>query len=284
LAEIQSFTASDGYVWRYRRYAPSGLPRAHVIGIHGIQSHGGWYEHSCTRLSEAGFEVSFLDRRGSGLNEQDRGDCPSFRRLLDDIAEFVRERRKDGRKIFLMAISWGGKLAMAFPRRHSGLVDGLALLCPGMCPRVGLPFGQRLTVLAARLLNPKRLFDVPLSDPALFTANPVRQQFIRDDTVGLRQATARFLLESARLDAYLRWFAPRAITMPVLMLLAEHDKIIDNEATRRFLERCPTGQKQIIEYSGAHHTLEFEPDPELFVADLKRWLVDQCETANHSSR
>ncbi len=275
MAEVQSFTAGDGYAWRYRRYPAAGERRAHVVGVHGIQSHGGWYEHSCTRLSEAGFEVSFLDRRGSGLNEQDRGDCPSFRRLLDDIAEFVRERKKEGRKVFLMAISWGGKLAVALPRRHPGLVDGLALLCPGMCPRVGLPFGRRLTILGSRLLRPGRLFDVPLSDPALFTANPERQQFIRDDRVGLRQATARFLLESARLDGYLRWFAPRAVTMPVLMLLAEHDRIIDNAATRRYLERCPSADKTVIEYPGTHHTLEFEPDPEHYIGDLQRWLTER---------
>jgi alpha-beta hydrolase superfamily lysophospholipase len=273
---IASFTAGDGYVWRYRRFPAAGEPRAHIVGIHGIQSHGGWYEWSCGRLAQAGFEVSFLDRRGSGLNERARGDCPSFRRLLDDIAEFVREERKVGRKVFLMAISWGGKLAVAFPRRHPGLVDGLALLCPGMCPRIGLPFGQRMTILGSRLVNPGKLFDIPLSDPALFTANPIKQQFIREDKVGLRQATARFLLESARLDGFLRWFAPQAVTMPVLMLLAEHDQIIDNAATRRYLERCPTREKQIIEYPGTHHTLEFEAAPEQFLQDLQRWLTEQC--------
>ena len=52
---IAEHTAGDGYRWRYRRYVAIGVPRAHVVGIHGIQSHGGWYEHSCERLAEAGF-------------------------------------------------------------------------------------------------------------------------------------------------------------------------------------------------------------------------------------
>ena len=86
---LETFTASDGYRWRYRHYAPPGKPRAHVVCLHGIQSHAGWYEHSCTRLSRAGYAVSFLDRRGSGMNERDRGDAPSFRRLIDDVAEFL---------------------------------------------------------------------------------------------------------------------------------------------------------------------------------------------------
>src|SRR5262245_41645540 len=111
--EIKEFTAGDGYLWRYRRYPAAGPRKAHVVFIHGVQSHGGWYEHSCACLAEAGFEVSFLDRRGSGLNDQDRGDAPGFRRLLDDIAEFIYPLP---RPVFLGAISWGGKLAVALER------------------------------------------------------------------------------------------------------------------------------------------------------------------------
>jgi alpha-beta hydrolase superfamily lysophospholipase len=108
-----------------------------VVCIHGIQSHGGWYEHSCRRLAEAGFEVFFLDRRGSGLNAQSRGDAPSFRRLLWDVAEFLEARKKESvLKTFVVAISWGGKVAAGVEKLRPGLVDGMALLCPGFYPRV----------------------------------------------------------------------------------------------------------------------------------------------------
>src|SRR5713101_9403486 len=80
---IDEHRAADGYRCRFRRFVPAEPVKARVIGVHGIQSHGGWYENSCRFLSEAGFAVSFLDRRGSGLNEEARGDVPSFRGLLD---------------------------------------------------------------------------------------------------------------------------------------------------------------------------------------------------------
>jgi alpha-beta hydrolase superfamily lysophospholipase len=276
LCRIENFLATDGYRWQYWHYPPASAPRACVVCIHGIQSHGGWYEHSCTRLREAGLEVFFLDRRGAGLNQQDRGDAPGFRRLLDDLAEFLRSLREapaagQRRKVFLVAISWGGKLAAALQRRHPGLVDGLALLCPGFCPKVGPSLRQRLAILWARLVAPRRMFPVPLSDPALFTAQPRWQQFIRDDPLSLREATARFLIESVRLDGYLR-FVPRHVRVPVLLLLAEHDRIIDNARTRRFVERFAAEEKLVIEYAGAHHTLEFEPEPDVFLRDLIRWL------------
>ena len=244
--------------------------------VHGIQSHAGWYEHSCRRLSEAGFAVSFLDRRGSGQNTEARGDTPSFRRLLDDIAEFLQPLRQQepALPIFLAGISWGGKPVVALQRRHPGLCDGLALLCPGFRPQVRPTRKERLGILLSRLVSPRRMFAVPLSDPQLFTASPRRQQFIRDDSLSIRRATARFFVESVRLDLYLH-FAVSHIDVPILLLLAEHDRIIDNARTRAVFARFPAADKEVHEYAGAHHTLEFEENPEPFLTDLLDWLNRQ---------
>jgi alpha-beta hydrolase superfamily lysophospholipase len=264
---LETWTASDGYRWRYRRYGVAGTPKGRVVALHGIQSHGGWYTASCRYLAEAGYAVDFLDRRGSGLNEEARGDAPGFRRLLADIAEFLRA----GSPAFLAGISWGGKLAVALEQFHPGLTAGLLLLTPGLCPRIRPPGRQRLAIVWSRLVSPRRLFPIPLDDPELFTANPVRQAFIRDDPLSLRQATARFLVSSIHLDIVLRR-APLRIGLPVLLLLAGRDRIIDNARTRAYLERFATSDRQVIEYPKAHHTLEFEPDPTPVFADVLAWL------------
>jgi alpha-beta hydrolase superfamily lysophospholipase len=279
---ILTHTAGDGYTWKYRQYDPPAAPRARVVCVHGIQSHGGWYDYSCRRLAESGFAVSFLDRRGSGLNSQARGDTPSFRRLLDDIAEFLPSpaTRHPPPATHLVAISWGGKLAAALQRRHPGLVDGLALLCPGFCPVVRPPLRQRLGIFWSYLTAPRRLFPVPLDDPELFTASPEWQQFLRGDPLSVRRATARFLAHSARLDAYLCW-VPKYVTVPVLLMLVGQDRIIDNRRTRRFVESFAAADKTVIEYPEAHHTLEFEPRPHRYLDDLIGWL--ERHTANARS-
>lgn len=289
---IEEFTAGDGYRWRYRRFLAAGATRAELVFIHGIQSHGGWYEHSCAELAQAGFAVSFLDRRGSGLNDESRGDTPSFRRLLDDLAEFITHVPRSVSRaptpsgtpkpakvpLFLAGISWGGKLAAALERRHPGLMDGLILLCPGFFPRIHLSVWQRMRIFRARLFRPRGLFSIPLNDPALFTETPRWQEFLRADPLRLHKATARLLIESARLDRYLR-VAPKYVHVPVLLLLAEHDRIIHNAKTRAFVERFATKDKQTIEYAGAHHTLEFEADPGRFIADMNGWLEQRSAGA-----
>ena len=78
---LHAFTANDGYVWRYRRYEPAGPPRAEVVALHGIQSHGGWYEQSCAQLAAEGYAVSFLDRRGCGLHERDRLEATLYQQI-----------------------------------------------------------------------------------------------------------------------------------------------------------------------------------------------------------
>jgi alpha-beta hydrolase superfamily lysophospholipase len=281
---VNTFAASDGYPLRYRCYEPSGDPRATIIGVHGIQSHGGWYEHSSTKLCAAGFRVLYLDRRGSGLNEQARGDAASFSRLLDDLAEFVRSpavaapagtAANRGGRVFLVAVSWGGKLAVALQCWQDGLADGLVLLCPGLFPQVALAPWTQLGILGSRLTSPGRLFPIPLDDPELFTASPRWRDFIRADPLALHHATARFFVESFRLDRYLRK-APGHVKVPVLLLLAGRDRIIRNDKTQRFFQKFATADKNVITYGEAHHTLEFEPDPDRFIAEMVRWLDRRC--------
>ena len=89
--------------------------------------------------------------------------------------------------------------------------------------------------------------------------------------MALREATARLLFASFSLDMYLKR-ARKYVDLPVLLLLAEKDQIIDNARVRRYVERLPTTDKTVIEYAGAEHTLEFEPDGHAWIGDVIEWL------------
>lgn len=270
-AVLKTFRASDGYNFYYRHYEPAGRPRGQIIFVHGIRSHGGWYLRSCRELAAQGYDVTFLDRRGSGLNTAHRGDTPSFRRLLDDVVEYVQmvRDRRPWLPVVLGGISWGGKLAVGLPYRAPRLLHGVMLLCPGLCPRVAPSLMERINIGRARWRNPTRFFPIPLNEAELFTADPHWQQYVMQDRHGLTHATARFLFSSAQFDVYLRR-AVKRLTIPSLALLAEHDRIIDNTRTRNYL--AAARKLTAIEYSGAHHTLEFEPHGHPFVTDICQWL------------
>lgn len=269
---IASYEACGGTRLKYRHW-PNAQAHATVVYLHGIQSHAGWYTASCRRLAEEGYEVAFADRRGSGLNDEDRGHVDRFQTLLEDMRLLIEHLRAQSgpRKVVVLGVSWGGKVGCALMKAYPGLVDGLGLLCPGIFSQVDLPLGTRVRIALASVVTPRRLYDIPLSDPALFTANAERQQYIAEDPLSLRQATARLLVHSVKLGWYLH-DAPQHITVPVVLFLASEDRIIDNEKTRLFVGSFASRDRLVIAYEGAHHTLEFEEDPRAFFDDLVNWL------------
>jgi alpha-beta hydrolase superfamily lysophospholipase len=271
--QLETHLASDGYRFYLRRFPAVGRPRGRIVFLHGIRSHGGWYTRSCSALAAAGYEVIFPDRRGAGLNTAHRGDTPSFRRLLDDVAERIRHERltRPWLPTFLAGISWGGRLASGFCYRAPGLIDGLILLCPGLCPLVTPSFGRWLAVLRARARFPDRMYPIPLNEPELFTASPDWRQFIETDRHGLTEATARFLVSNVQLGVYLRR-AVKRVTVPTLLMLVGYDRIIDNAKTKEFFVEFGTRERTVREYPDAHHTLEFEPEEHRWLADMTTWI------------
>src|SRR3982751_6280386 len=138
--EARTFEASDGYPFHVAVWPAIGPLKGRVIVLHGVQSHSGWYHSLGRTLAESGYEASFPDRRGSGPNQRDRGHAPSGRRLVRDIAEWLGCLRRElpSSPVTLAGISWGGKIAVILAAKQPTLVDGLALICPGLLPRVGV--------------------------------------------------------------------------------------------------------------------------------------------------
>lgn len=283
--EARSFIASDGYPLHVAVWHPAGLTKGNVVVLHGVQSHSGWYHNLGRTLAAAGYRTSFPDRRGSGANTRDRGHAPSAGRLIADLAELVRTLRDEdrGKPVALAGISWGGKLVVIAAARHPELVDAIALICPGLQPRVGVSLGEKLRIAWAFLTNPRRTFPIPLSDPALFTDNPEGQAFIAGDSLGLREGTAGLMGTSFVIDRLVGRAAAR-IRQPALLMLAGEDRIVDNARTLAYFERLASSDRRVIEYPEGHHTLEFEPDPSRYALDLAAWLDEHLAASAGRAR
>lgn len=271
MPDLRVWTASDDYPIAVASWKPTGKPIGRVVVLHGVQSHQGWYHGLGNRLAARGFETHFPDRRGSGSNHKDRGHTPSWRRLVEDVGEFVSSLGAE-LPVAIVGISWGGKLAVLAASQYAGKMQALALLCPGLQPRVGVSRLERLQITLAYFMKRRKMFRIPLSDPALFTASASGQSFIANDPLALREASAGLLAASRFIDrAAVK--APPLIRQPALLMLASEDRIIDNALTRTYFDRIASTDRTIIEYPGAHHTLEFEPNPAIHADDLARWLT-----------
>jgi alpha-beta hydrolase superfamily lysophospholipase len=270
----KTFLVSDGYpvhvtVWPH----DTVRPRGQVVVLHGVQSHGGWYHQLGRTLAASGYAASFPDRRGSGANQLDRGHTPSARRLILDLREWLETLRAEQPcvPVFVAGISWGAKLVVITASRFPELIDGIALICPGLHPRVGVTRKERFGIAWALLADRRKRFPIPLSDPALFTADPAAQAFIASDPHTLREGTARLMAASFFIDRFVRR-CPQRVHQPAMLMLAGHDRIVDNERTLEYFGRLASTDREVIHYPDAHHTLEFEPDPSHYALDLVAWL------------
>ena len=282
IKESFCIVASNGYEIACHHWRPDPLVKnttGRVLLLHGIQSHAGWYEHLGETLAKQGVEVLMPDRRGSGANQLDRGHASSSGRLICDLDETLSACGWDNGLLapVLAGISWGGKLAVIAAAKRPSAYSGLALVAPGLFAKVRPPLLTQIAIALSALIMPRKQFDIPLSDPALFTSNQVRQNFIASDAKTLHQATARFFIVSRSMDLQLRR-AGKRLKRPVLLQLAEHDRIVNNNKIRAYVDRSQAPTKKIITYPDSHHTLEFENGPvaDQYAMDLALWVIHTC--------
>lgn len=263
-----TITLPDGYE-AYARYWPADPCRGAVLSLHGIQSHGGWFEVSAGHLQQAGFAVLQPDRRGSGRNLLDRGHAASAEQLVTDAFACLDALvdRSDVPRPQVMGISWGGKLAAAMHATDPTRIAGLALVTPGLFPRSGVSQAEKFRIGCAMLSNPEKSFDIPLNVPELLARDPSWIRYVQQDPLQLHQATAGFFLASRRMDRTIRALG-KATPIPLHVFLAADEGIIDNDETCAFIRGLGWNTWAITTYERSRHTIEFDEDRDRFLVDL----------------
>lgn len=272
-------TLEDGYQ-AYARYWPADPCIAAAVHFHGIQSHCGWYADTARALRDAGVSVLQPDRRGSGHNQQARGHAASSDQLIDDARRCVLKLRElTGReKIHLIGVSWGGKLVAALHATDASLAASLSLVAPGLFPIIDVSAAEKFKIGFSMISSPEKHFDIPLNDPELFTGDPRWIQFLRNDPLQIHQATAGFFLASRRMDRVVTRL-PESAPVPLHLMLADQERIIDNQRTCQFVRKMLWPDRHITTYVNSRHTFEFGPDRDQFISDLTRWVRNPASFA-----
>ena len=275
--EVGTFTTRDKRELAYVVHRPGRLDprRAAFIYLHGIESHSGWFDEAAERIAARGHPVFSIDRRGSGINRENRGYVSGHvergTSLVEDIHDAVGIAKASGRidEIYLIGLSWGGKYAMAYDAIHPDEVDGMILVTPGMKPKVDLTLFEKAAVFTDVVFAPKRQHRIPI-EPEMFTTDPEQLGLIRNDPLKLHTASAGFMWQSLRMDKMVERMDDGKHP-PMLVFLAGKDRIIDNQATREFVTRNPNRSVKIIEYPDQTHSIQLDA-PDRLARDIVRWI------------
>lgn len=274
---VETYAAADGCELAYRRHraAPSSRSVA-LIYLHGIESHAGWFHDAASLLKEHGYDVFCLDRRGSGLNRENRGftsgHASSFDSLIADVECFRRTLSADYKAVFLVGLSWGGKLALAASLSRPNICDGLVLITPGLRALADVGAATKLKIALSAFTRPRALIELPLT-PEMFTPTPEHQEFIRTNPLRLKHATARFLFESWRMEKFIDRHMP-ANRLPIQAFLAGRDRIIDNAGVLKVLKRGRQETLDVLTYDDQAHAIQLDA-PRRLADDINRWLEKQ---------
>lgn len=242
-----------------------------VIYLHGLESHAGWFLEMGNLLNRKGFHVYGVDRRGSGLNHSERGHMESYWALVDDVKEIIEKVKNENpnRKIYLIGLCWGGKIAVTYSALYGNSLDGLILITPAIKTRVDLTLTEKLDVIVSNVFHPRKLLDIPL-DERIFTKDPKYADFIKKDELKLKKVTARFFFETGMMNFHFDRIA-RKIKIPTLALLAGDDVVVDNAETKKWFKRLGSRDKTIKTYENCWHSLLFE-DPRNPADYLACWI------------
>lgn len=269
---VETYTGSGSASLAYVAYTQPGA-RTALVYLHGIESHAGWFAIAAGQLREQGFDVYCLDRRGSGLNRENRGflsgHVDAYETLLADIDSFIKPLHDRYDQVFLVGLSWGGKLALAYGLSHPQAVDGLVLITPGLRAKVDVTMLNKLKIGLLSPLNPTARVPTPIQ-PEMFTTTPVYLDYIRNDPLRLNSATVRFFWQSHRLDKYVdRNIAGNRL--PVQLFLAGKDTIIDNDGVLRVLQQGREADLDVLWYKGQTHSIQLDA-PQRLVNDMTDWI------------
>lgn len=245
-----------------------------VLVLHGIASHMGWYRGLAREMARAGISAYLADRRGSGLSEGVRGHALSWRVLAADVAAVGAEieRRDRPAALHLMGISLGSVIALASVLLRPEPWKSLILFSPGLATFYRAPLWRRLQLVHRSLLRPRKLHELPFSVEQL-TDEPAWRIALSGDPLRTRELTARFIVETFRMQGFVRANMSR-VRLPVACFLGESDRIVDNVEVVRALARLGSKRVHLETFEGASHILPASVPESEMVDRLRRWLEE----------
>jgi alpha-beta hydrolase superfamily lysophospholipase len=247
-------------------------PRALLVAIHGLGSHGSTLKNIGEYLAQRGVATFAPDMRGFGHYEGLRGHVMSFDEYKEDMKNIVDQVRSrfHNKLTFVFGHSLGGLHVIRYVATYPREVEGALLSCPAVSERLKIGRGMRAAATLLSVLNVKHQFGNSL-EFEYASHDPEVVQAHKDDQLRFDKVTARF--GRSALKAMREGFkAAPMITLPVLVQQAGDDVAVDPNMTRSFFERLGSADKTWRLYDGFYHELHGEVGREQVLNDMYTWL------------
>lgn len=266
------FQSRDGTQLHEQTWPAEGAPLASVVIVHGYGEHIARYDETGRALAAAGFSVRGLDLRGHGQSSGVRGYCDRFDQYLEDLDALITRARADNLPVYILAHSFGALVAPFYALAHAGAVAGMVLTSPFWKLALAVPPAKLIAGRIASRLYGKLALPSGLRG-ADVTRDPEIAAAYDRDPLNNKNATARWFTEASAAQESLVARAAE-LTLPVLVVAGEADKIAASSQARVVFDRIAGKDKTLRMLTGQYHEVlnEPKPDREKTVAEIVEWL------------
>jgi esterase/lipase len=270
LAENDIKRDADGVRDGWREYTV-GKGETALLMIHGFANSPVMFKRMAPALADKGYTCEVMRLPGSGEPFE-----AADRVTADDCVRAVRTRLealgKSHKRVVVVAHSMGAAVAVACLTERPDLADGLALLAPMI--EVSSRRSPLLSPEAwSRILDRALLFTDRFWMPLAPDMNDPEGALIIQGERFMPKSSSRVLFD---LIGRNRGRAT-SFRMPLLMLLAPDDPVIDNAAARRFFDDCPGEPKRLHVLERSNHNLPLDYDWAEAVDEVSRFARDLPE-------
>jgi alpha-beta hydrolase superfamily lysophospholipase len=249
-----------------------------IIFFHGLESHSSWFADLALALQARGFASLAWDRPGFGQSAREfPGHLESsaeLRAQFENFLEVLNELQLLARKTHLCGLSWGGLAALYLLKADEKLACdrflSLTLLVPGLFSRVPFSLKIRAKIAAWALLPPctenikkrkkealTQLIKLPL-EPAMFSSQPEKQHFIKQDPHRTTAVTRAFCFTTWRMMQEVRRM--QSVPVKTLTLLSATDEITNPQKTKRLMQKIGS---DVVTIPETKHSLVLEAPDEV---------------------
>jgi len=272
----------DGMRLFVRRFEPSsGTASRTVIIVHGLCEHGTRYDHISELLTEHSWNVVVPDLRGHGRSDGVPVHVKKFRHYIRDVEMIHRHYGLVPERTALLGHSMGGLVSLRFAQLQPDAVGALVLMSPLLAVKVPIPLR---TIAAGRVLSfvaPRTRFRSRVA-PCYTTHNEEVLARRMEDPLMHRSVTAGwyFAMKSSLAAA---WKDADRIDMPVLIMQAGDDKLVDEAAPGQWLQRVPSDDTTLHDLPDHYHELLNEPDWRDTSETVFDWLNHRIVKNGHAA-
>lgn len=267
-----TFETFDRLKLFYRFYEKPGAKDLLLI-VHGHGEHSGRYLKFASYLNGLDLSIAVWDLRGNGRSGGPEVYVNRFDDYLKDLScffEFLKKQNRVPGRVVLLGHSLGGLTAILWALRHEQEMKALILSSPFL----GIRFPSFL-IHANRFLNrwvPKFCYQNPVYPPHL-THSPEEAGIYRKDPWIKRKMSVRLFEEMVQAACRVHERSETRFSVPVFILAAELEKIVDLEATRKFFGKLEAPAKELEIFPGFYHEIFNEAGQEKVFGSLRKALL-----------